>query len=93
VPYVLVCEDAIGGVDNCPKGKDCTNYHIYVRPETMDIVKKIYPIRRGIKAHYTGSGAKIEGNVFDELFSGYGTMTWPNGNVYVGDWKEGRREG
>lgn len=93
VPYVLVCEHATAGWVNCPMGKECPNYHIYVRPATMEICRTIYPMRRGKKSSIKDSGARIDGNVYDGLYDGYGTMTWPNGDVYVGDWSNDLREG
>ena len=93
VPYVLVCENATQGWINCPNGKNCKNYHIYVRPSTMEICRRMYPMRRGHKTTLLDSGARIDGNVYDGLFNGYGTMTWENGDVYVGDWKNDLREG
>ena len=33
---------------------------------------------------------KYEGEWKDDMFSGYGTMTWDNGSIYKGDWVTGK---
>jgi len=97
VPYVLVCPEGIIGQGDgeclCTAGRECLNYHIYIRPSTLDIVRRVYPIKKGVKKVVKPSGAKIEGQVEGGDFNGYGTMTWPEGSVYVGDWCNGSREG
>ena len=60
VPYVRVCkkwlranreqmekqDDAHTGIVPilCPDGKDCKQYHVYIRPSTSDIIRKLYPM-------------------------------------------------
>jgi S1-C subfamily serine protease/antitoxin component YwqK of YwqJK toxin-antitoxin module len=39
------------------------------------------------------SDARYEGNIENGFPNGYGTMVWPNGDVYVGDWIKGQRTG
>jgi len=35
----------------------------------------------------------IDGWVDDEVFQGYGVIEWNSGDVYIGDMKDGNREG
>jgi hypothetical protein len=93
VPYVLCCPEGMLGWRNCPDGKECKNYHIYIRPDTVEIIRKLYPTKVGIiRKEYSG-GAIAEGNVRDGRFSGYAVMTWKNGSVYIGDWENSKRNG
>lgn len=60
VPYVRVCKkwlkanrEQMGKPDDentgvvpvlCPDGTDCKQYHVYIRPSTADIIRKLYPM-------------------------------------------------
>jgi hypothetical protein len=77
----------------CSLGKQCTSYHVYVRPSTTDIILAMYPIRCGHRTQIYPNGSKLIGNVRDDKFNGYGTMIWENGDIYMGDWKENQRHG
>ena len=45
VPFVEVCEAAMCG--SCPQEHeaDCEKYHIYIRPATIEIIRRMYPIK------------------------------------------------
>jgi hypothetical protein len=90
---VRVCENFDAFCDNCPEGKLCSKYHIYVRPSTKEIIMKIYPLEKGVREREFASGAKILCNVKEKIFNGYGVMTWPSKAVYMGDWLNGLRHG
>lgn len=88
-------ESSAGGAwgKQCPMGRKCTSYHVYMRPSTTEIIRALYPIRCGKRQKNYESGAKLVGNVRNDEFDGYGTMTWENGAVYMGDWKNNLRHG
>jgi len=64
----------------------------------MDIVRRLYPLRKGRRTKVFKSGAVLDGNM-DETpgggadFNGYGVFTWANGDTYLGDWESGQRGG
>ena len=39
------------------------------------------------------SGQSYEGDFIKDKFEGQGTYRWPNGDFYVGGWKEGQQNG
>ena len=43
VPFVEVCPLWLGGT--CPNGTECDLYHLYIRPSTAEIIKRIYPVQ------------------------------------------------
>lgn len=43
VPFVEVCPFWLSG--NCEAGDQCRLYHLYIRPSTAEIIKRIYPIQ------------------------------------------------
>jgi hypothetical protein len=91
LPFVDVCLDWVNQC--CERGEECPNYHTYVRPSTVDLIKKIYPIKAGHRRQVFKSGAVCEGNVKNDQSHGYATMTWRSGAVYMGDWNRGQRDG
>jgi hypothetical protein len=93
IPYVIICPNANGILNDCPLGKKCTKYHVYVRPTTLEIIRNIYPVVKGLKSKTFANGAKLTGNVNYTVLSGYGIMKWPNGSTYLGDWFENKRHG
>ena len=93
VPYVQVCCRYNGSHSSCLDGNTCKNYHIYIRPTTQEIIRKLYPIERGEKEKMFASGCRLEGEVVKGRFEGYGIMTYNDGSTYMGDWADNRREG
>lgn len=78
----------------CPRGIQCVNYHVYVRPSTQAIIQRIYPKTNGIKSKtFHHNRAQLTGQVKRGVFEGYGRMQWSSGAVYLGDWIGERREG
>ncbi len=77
----------------CSLGKQCTSYHVYVRPSTEEIILAMYPIRCGHRTKLFPDGSKLIGNVRNDKFNGYATMLWENGDVYMGDWQDDQRHG
>jgi hypothetical protein len=59
----------------------------------MELVRRLYPIRIGIRAKEFVSGAKLQGNVKNDAFSGFAVMIWPDKSTYSGDWAENLRDG
>ena len=49
-----------GDWNQCPEGNKCKYRHPYLRPSTINIVRKLYPMRRGRAVKYRG-GAKLDG--------------------------------
>lgn len=90
--FVKVCYNALL-TGSCKAGKKCPLYHPYVRPSTNEIIRKIYPKRNGLRHKESASGMTIDGFVEDEVFQGYGVIEWDSGDVYIGDLKDGIREG
>lgn len=91
VPFVEVCPLWLSG--KCPNGNKCDLYHLYIRPSTAEIIKRIYPIQEGTGKKYFQSGATLEGKVKGSNFHGYGIMHWTSGASYLGDWKNSQRDG
>lgn len=91
LPFVNICLDWVNQC--CELGEDCPNYHTYVRPSTIDLIKKLYPIKAGRRRQVFKSGAVCEGNAKNDQVHGYATMTWRSGAVYTGDWHRGQRDG
>ena len=97
---VVVCRVAreCGDWNRCLEGNKCKCYHPYLRPATLDIVRKLYPMRRGRAVKEYRGGAKIDGMMDEDEhgeanYNGYGIFTWPNGDTYMGDWARGIRSG
>jgi hypothetical protein len=93
VPYVHICSRYNGSHTSCLDGNVCRNYHIYIRPSTQEIIRKLYPIEKGEKEKVFASGCRLEGEVKNGQFEGYGIMTYNDGSCYMGDWVNNRREG
>lgn len=111
VPYVRVCKEWVANNEKylcdraqdpqlpppifCPNGSDCTRYHVYVRPSTADLIRKLYPVETGTIIKVLTSGSQYDGNTKRGLFHGYGVYTWPGRKrcMYMGDWWEGVRQG
>mmetsp|Transcript_1275 Transcript_1275/g.1638 ORF Transcript_1275/g.1638 Transcript_1275/m.1638 type:complete len:1093 (+) Transcript_1275:69-3347(+) len=99
--YVKLCEHAMNHSnwsEDCDLKLTCKGYHPYIRPSTMDIIRRLYPIKKGRALKIFPSGAQIDGNKCENdegvsSFNGYGIMTWSNGDVYQGDWLNGMRHG
>lgn len=92
-PYVRVCQDALRGA--C-KGEplSCPRYHVYVRPSTVEIINRIYPVDTWDGTRVMPSKAvEYRGHITTSGFNGYGVMTWKGKAVYMGWWKENRRHG
>lgn len=94
-PFIKCCSQYSGGGPNCgcKEASNCPFYHIYMRPSTQEIIRRIYPIQEGAKMKVLPSGAQIDGNLKDNQLSGYGVMTWLSGASYAGDWKNDVRDG
>lgn len=90
VPYVVVCPN---WPNECAAGNACDYYHYYIRPPTIEIIQKLYPIKQGVQTKDFLSGALMKGNVKRNKFNGYGVFTWPTGGTYVGDWVDDKRQG
>lgn len=93
--YVKCCPLYTGGgaYCGCKKADACLLYHIYIRPSTAELIRRIYPIEEGQKTKMLPSGAKIDGNLKPNQLSGYGVMTWLSGASYIGDWANDLRHG
>ena len=91
LPFVDVCLDWVNQC--CEHGHECEKYHTYIRPSTIDLIKKIYPIKAGRRRQVFKSGAVCEGNAKNDRMHGYATMAWTSGAVYMGDWHKGKRSG
>ena len=88
-----VCGAALAGECVSAPGA-CARYHLYLRPSTEDIIRRVYPVRTGATARVLPSGVvEYRGNVARGGFSGFGVMTWRGDSVYVGNWWAGRRHG
>ena len=65
LPYVHLCPNCDGirtSSSDCPAGRACPDYHLYVRPATADIILKIYPISTGKKSKELPGGAILKGD-------------------------------
>jgi hypothetical protein len=92
-PYVTMCSEYICGTCASDHIK-CTKYHIYIRPDTADIIRRIYPIQVGNRTKVFAAGdVEFKGKVSCTGFHGYGVMTWKAKAMYVGNWEENRRHG
>jgi hypothetical protein len=91
VPYVVICEN--GMKSDCEFAEKCDCYHIYTRPSTDEIIKRLYKKAKGNNLKRFESGATLDGEVAGNLYCGHAVMTWPNGSTYVGQWKEDLRDG
>lgn len=88
-------ETAIRGLrTGCPRHIHCPNYHMYIRPSTQEIIRRIYPLSNGIKEkQFYHNRAHLKGFVKNNVFQGYGQMHWSTGAVYLGDWVGEQRQG
>lgn len=93
VSYVKCCPEYTGTRSGCKDAESCPFYHVYIRPATSEIIRRIYPIEEGQKSKVLPSGAIIDGNLKNNHLSGYGVMTWRNGSTYLGDWEKDLRHG
>ena len=92
-PYVRVCQDALKGVCG-EQPMSCTRYHAYVRPSTMEIIRRIYPVEIGDSQRVMPSKVvEYKGHISNCGFNGFGVMTWKHKAVYMGWWRENRRHG
>ena len=83
--YVQVCEDALIGKCAHSATHSCERYHMYVRPETVDIIRQIYPITAGMKQRvFPGRDVEYTGSVTKQGFHGFGVMTWKTNATYAG---------
>lgn len=65
LPYVHLCPNCDGirtSSSDCPAGRACPDYHLYVRPATAEIILKIYPISTGKKSKELPGGAILKGD-------------------------------
>lgn len=62
-PYVYLCPHSDGWTNSCSRGKNCSDYHLYVRPSTADIILMLYPIENGIKSKLLPGGAVYKGKL------------------------------
>lgn len=91
LPFTRLCQKELFG--NCEDGKKCTLYHVYRRPPTEQIIAKLYPKTDGVQSRLYPSGARFRGNVKNRKFSGHGVISYANGDVFMGDWENGQRNG
>ncbi|GMH65407.1 hypothetical protein TrST_g10128 [Triparma strigata] len=89
---VQVCWDWIVR-GKCNDGMHCTKYHSYIRPETKEIIMRLYPKRNGTRQKESASGMLVSGSVSDEIFQGYGIIEWTSGDSYCGNLKDNLRSG
>ena len=92
-PFVRICQDALSG--SCSADHLCCPlYHIYIRPSTIEIIRRIYPVKIGETLKLMPSGAvEYRGHISNSGFNGYGTMNWKNKAVYMGYWENNKRHG
>ena len=92
-PFVRICQDALTGACSA-EHLSCARYHVYVRPSTMDIIRRIYPVQIGDSSRLMPSRAvEYKGHISNSGFEGYGVMTWKKKAVYMGWWRENKRHG
>mmetsp|Transcript_33910 Transcript_33910/g.44731 ORF Transcript_33910/g.44731 Transcript_33910/m.44731 type:complete len:1022 (+) Transcript_33910:225-3290(+) len=90
---VHICREYMENSGKCSKAMLCDHYHPYIRPSTEEIIKKLYPTNTGKKIKVFISGAKMDGEMVNDKFQGYGVFTWPDGSTYMGTWKDNLRHG
>jgi hypothetical protein len=90
--YVNVCPQCTPLQNLCSRGRECKDYHVYIRPSTQAIILSVYPVQTGRRTKDFGT-ARLTGNVRRGEFDGYGVMTWRNGAMYMGDWARSKRNG
>jgi len=66
-PYVHLCPYCDGWTNSCQLGKNCSDYHLYIRPTTAEIILMIYPIENGIKSKLLPGGAVYKGAYVAQL--------------------------
>ena len=53
---------------SCPDQRSCKGYHPYIRPPTNEIIKRLYPIRKGRTTKVFPSGATMDGSMSEDDF-------------------------
>lgn len=68
--YVYVCMNEQGLPHTCELGKECPQYHMYVRPSTQELILSIYPTAEGTRSKEFPGGANLHGRVKRGEFNG-----------------------
>ena len=61
------------------------------RPTTEEIIRTVYPKRNGPQRRVFENGTIQDGTAVENIFEGRGTLRWPGGKSFVGEFRGGHR--